>query len=106
MEHIAALMLLVGCSADLSQCEELPAPTPIYETYEQCRIELGDAVASVAGQRPRIMANCVYVDPAEEDENAELVWDITSTGQLEAQLVDSSITVASHAKAGDPLYAD
>ena len=27
MEHIAALLLIVGCSGDLKECSELPAPT-------------------------------------------------------------------------------
>ena len=35
MEHIAAILLLVGCSGDLKQCDELPAPTAIYETEEE-----------------------------------------------------------------------
>ena len=39
MEHIAALLLIVGCSGnvgagDTRECQELPAPTPVKETWE------------------------------------------------------------------------
>ena len=42
MEHIAALILIIGCSDDLTQCRELPAPTPIYETKQDCDAALPD----------------------------------------------------------------
>ena len=38
MEHIAAILLMVGCSSDLRQCEELPAPTAIYETDQDAAL--------------------------------------------------------------------
>ena len=93
MEHIAALLLIVGCSGD--QCRELPAPVPVFETLEECEIELQPALAAWAAQHPRVFAKCVEVDPAMEEEDAELVWDIAPDGTLEASIVASGIDVAS-----------
>ena len=39
MEHIAAFLLIVGCSPDLAECREMPTPTAIYETIEDCEAE-------------------------------------------------------------------
>jgi hypothetical protein len=72
MEHIAALLLIVGCSADLADCRELPAPVPIFETAEECDAELPRAVAGYEGTRPHVVARCVAVDPAMEEADAEL----------------------------------
>jgi len=36
----------------------------------------------VQGARPRVFATCIPVDPAMEEEDAELTWDITPDGRL------------------------
>ena len=82
MEHIAALLLIVGCSQDMKQCEELPSPVTVYETAAECDTELPAALHQMDGSKPRVMGTCVYVDPAMEEENAELVWDLTPDGAL------------------------
>jgi hypothetical protein len=99
MEHIAALLLLIGCSDDLKQCRELPAPTPIFETMEECDGVIGPTRRAFEGSEPRVFAQCVYVDPAMEEEDAELVWDITADGRLEAEVTAGSATIASRAPA-------
>jgi len=86
MEHIAALLLIVGCSGSLQDCKELPAPTTIFETYEECQAELPIELASYAGSRDKVLGKCVYVDPAMEEEDAELVWDINPDGTLFAEI--------------------
>ena len=99
MEHIAALLLLVGCADDLRQCRELPAPTPIFETMEECDAVIGPTRRSFEGAEARVFARCVYVDPAIEEEDAELVWDITADGRLEAEVTAGNATIASHGPA-------
>jgi hypothetical protein len=97
MEHVAALLLIVGCSGDLERCAELPAPTPIYETYEECRANLD---ASVAGLRPegeRVFGTCVYVDPALEEADAQLYWDVRPDGTLEATIEHDAGSVMANA---------
>ncbi len=96
MEHIAALLLIVGCSGDLKDCSELPAPVPLYETVEECDTEVAPALASFRNERDRIFATCVFVDPAMAEEDAELVWDVTADGNLVAEIhFDGSSMVAS-----------
>lgn len=86
MEHIAALLLIVGCSPDLGECRELPAPVPLFETYEECDAALPAAFDARKADSPRVFARCVFVDPALEEEDAELVWDVTPAGMLVASV--------------------
>lgn len=98
MEHVAALLMLVGCSTDLGECRELPAPTAIFETMEECDTRLVDTLAGAAGTYPRVFADCVDVDPALEELDAEIVWNVTSDNGLVASVEpigDPDILVAS-----------
>lgn len=104
MEHIAALLLIVGCSGDLEQCKELPAPTPIFETMEECSAELPVSLRHAQGKDAKVFADCVYVDPAMEEENAVLDWDVTKDGKLVATITDgSNVVIASSTPDGDRL---
>jgi len=98
MEHIAALLLIIGCSDDLSQCTELPAPVPVYEAVEDCNRELPDSLGGFTGQYGQLFARCVQVDPALEEEDAELTWDVHPDGTLVAsiEIVPVNVMVASN----------
>ena len=95
MEHIAALLLIVGCSGDLNQCRELPAPTPIFELMEECDGEIGHTRRGLEGAEPRVFAKCVFVDPAMPEEDAQLNWNVTKAGLLEAEITFGGATIAS-----------
>ncbi len=86
MEHIAALLLIVGCSDDLASCQELPAPTPIYETRQQCDTELPSSLGAFTGQFEQLFAQCIAVDPAMEETDAELAWTVNPDGTLSASV--------------------
>lgn len=87
MEHIAALMLIIGCSPDLAQCRELPASVPVvFETGEECDRALPRALRMVDGNEMRLFARCIAVDPALEEMDAELVWDVTAEEGLVASI--------------------
>jgi hypothetical protein len=86
MEHVAALLMLVGCSTDLGECRELPAPTAMFETMDECDSRLNDALVGAAGAYPRVFANCIELDPALEEVDAEIVWDVTNNGGLVASV--------------------
>ncbi|PWJ84922.1 hypothetical protein C7441_104190 [Pseudaminobacter salicylatoxidans] len=86
MEHIAALLLIIGCSADLKQCAELPSPVTVFETAEECQDILPQSLHAFQTKRPRVFATCVPVDPAMEEEDAELLWDVTPQGHLIASV--------------------
>lgn len=95
MEHIAALLLIVGCSGNLDGCKEIPAPGPVlYETMEDCAADLSQAQDDTRRLAARVLSQCVYVDPAMEEEDAELVWDVTPDGRLKAAVVAGGATVA------------
>ncbi|MBL8583881.1 MAG: hypothetical protein JNL61_16860 [Rhizobiaceae bacterium] len=96
MEHIAAVLLLVACSDDLKDCREVPSPTPIYESIEDCDGDLPFTMSDLSGKAPRILGTCVYVDPALEEEDAELVWDIQPGGTLYARVEIPNYAVAAN----------
>ena len=106
MEHIAALLLIIGCSDDLSQCTELPAPVPVYEAVEDCNRELPDSLGGFTGQYGQLFARCVQVDPALEEEDAELTWDVHPDGTLVAsiEIVPANVMVASNSHHSQDEY--
>lgn len=79
----------------MKDCRELPAPAPIFETAQECDAELPVALRQLNGRSDRVVATCVFVDPAMEEEDAELVWDIRPDGSLEASIVSGNTAVAS-----------
>lgn len=95
MEHIAALLLLIGCSDDLSQCAELPVQTTVYETVEECEVDLQPSISLFTTKHPQVFGQCVEIDPAVEEEDAKLVWDIKPDGTLYAMIEVPEVMVAS-----------
>lgn len=85
MEHIAAILLMIGCSGDLAKCEEVAVPTFAYETMEECNSDLPSVRSAADGTFPKMFAECLSVDPLLVEADAELVWDIED-GKLVASL--------------------
>jgi hypothetical protein len=106
MEHIAALLLIIGCSNDLGECRELPAPTAVFETAEECTAELPDAYRRYGGVEEKLFARCIAVDPAMEEEDAELVWDVTGAGVLVATIETAPVMVATNSGRTDAARTD
>jgi len=106
MEHIAALLLIVGCSGDLSECRELPAPVPVFETMEECTAALPLSLKGARGSKDaHVLADCVSVDPAMEEEDAVLEWDVTN-GRLVAEITadgKKTLVASSERREGNPL---
>lgn len=90
MEHIAALLLIVGCSDDLQQCQELPAPAPVFQTVQECNEMMESTMLDFTGEYPQILARCVSTDPSKEYTDARLEWDISPAGNLTASIETSS----------------
>lgn len=86
MEHIAAFLLIIGCSEDLSQCRELPAPQPVFETIEDCDAELSPSFGRFVSAYPQLFAKCFEVDPELAEMDSELVWSISPEGDLLASV--------------------
>jgi len=84
LEHIAALLLVVGCYDDVSQCRELPPPVSVFETKEECDRQLPNAIGAVTEEFEQLFAQCLRVDPAVDEEDARLVWGVHPDGTLVA----------------------
>jgi hypothetical protein len=69
MEHIAALLLVIGCSNNLTECRELPVPVSVFETAADCTAE---------------------------DDYDEIVWKMRPDGTLDASVEISNLVVASN----------
>jgi len=97
MEHIAALLLVIGCSNTMADCREIQVPVSVFESADQCVAERPFAMSDVQGQAQHIVAKCLAVDPALEDDYDQIVWNVRPDGSLDASLAISSIVVASNA---------
>ncbi|PBB34139.1 hypothetical protein EOA60_36550 [Mesorhizobium sp. M1A.F.Ca.IN.020.06.1.1] len=96
MEHIAALLLVIGCSDTMTDCRELSVPVSVFETFEACIAERPFALGDLQGRTPRVMGECLAVDPALEDDYDQLLWTVRPDGRLIASLETSGALVASN----------
>ena len=96
MVHIAALLLIVGCSNSMTECRELSVPVSVFETAEACTAERPFAMGDVQGQAQHVVAKCLAVDPALEDDYDQIVWNVRPDGSLDASLQISNVMVASN----------
>jgi hypothetical protein len=96
MEHIAAVLLVIGCSNTMTECRELPVSVSVFETAQECTAERPFALGDVQGQAPRIIAECLSVDPALEDDYDRIVWNVRPDGTLDASVEISNLVVASN----------
>ncbi|MDO9418328.1 hypothetical protein [Pararhizobium sp.] len=83
MEHIAAIMILVGCAQGDTACRELPAPAVGYESVENCHDLLRPAVNQASRTNKTTYGRCIAVDPALFMEDAVVSWKITADKQLD-----------------------
>jgi hypothetical protein len=96
MEHIAALLFVVGCSNSMTDCRELQVPVSVYETEQACTAERPFALGDLQGRAPHIIGKCLTVDPALEDDYDQIVWNVKPDGTLIASLEVSGMVVASN----------
>ena len=96
MEHIAALLLVIGCSNTMTDCRELSVPVSVFETAAECIAERPFALGDVQGQAGYIVAKCLPVDPALEDDYDKIAWNVRPDGTLDASVEISNLQVASN----------
>jgi hypothetical protein len=104
MEHIAALLFVVGCSSTMTDCRELEVPVSVFETAQACAAERPFALGDLQGQAPHIVGECLTVDPALEDDYDQIVWNVRPDGTLAASLEVSGTLVASNAEHPEKDY--
>ncbi|MDZ7602696.1 MAG: hypothetical protein U1A06_15090 [Hoeflea sp.] len=102
MEHIAAFMILIACSDDYQTCAEQPAPAVAYETVRQCEVELSPSIRMMTVEQGHALGKCVEIDPALFYEDAEIVWDVSTEGDLEVvlELINPEMTSPALAQSG------
>lgn len=86
MEHIAAFMMLVGCTGGDTACRELPAPAVGFETVQECEDLLRPSVEQASAKSDGVYGKCVSVDPALFLEDASISWEITADRKLEVHV--------------------
>ncbi|MBO0664007.1 hypothetical protein LQ948_15335 [Jiella sp. MQZ9-1] len=82
MEHVAAFMLLVGCSGDISVCKEIPVPSPAYETVAACQQDLPLQIRLSNSSDSRVLGACKAVSEDVFQQSASLDWSVSRNGQL------------------------
>lgn len=83
MEHIAAIMLLVGCSHGSLACEELQAPQVAFESMEECVGALPSALGGAGTSKRVVHGRCAAVDPAWIEEDVEISWHMSRKSGLQ-----------------------
>jgi hypothetical protein len=86
MEHIAAIMLLVGCSHGSLACEELPAPQVAFESMEECQGALPAALGGAGVSKRIVHGRCAAVDPAWMEEDVEITWRLSRENGLQVDV--------------------
>ncbi|WP_426229007.1 hypothetical protein [Pararhizobium sp. DWP3-4] len=86
MEHIAAIMMLVGCTQGNVECKELPAPAVGFETAEDCQALLQPSLDEFRGKYKIVYGKCAAIDPALYIEDATITWAITPANELDVQV--------------------
>lgn len=81
MEHVAALMLLVGCNADASACREIPVPVAAYENFAQCDSDLSLQIR-LATSADKVYGTCASVREDVFEQSATLDWALSRSGKL------------------------
>jgi hypothetical protein len=95
MEHIAAIMVLIGCGHGEIDCRELPAPQPAYETLVACERQMEAALREASDSRPIVYGQCAEVDPALFGQDAVISWDFAENGELHVDVVPTDTLYAS-----------
>lgn len=82
MEHLAAFMLLVGCSSDASVCKEIPVSVPAYESLADCQNGIPLQIRLSQSNAPRILGACKAISDEALDESASIEWAVSHDGRL------------------------
>jgi hypothetical protein len=86
MGSSALLLLVIGCTASLDTCRELPAPQSFYAAAEECETDRGRTVAALASHHDHVFAACAAFDPDLIEADVEITWNVTHEKGLEIAL--------------------
>lgn len=86
METTFAVMLLLGCSHDLSQCETIEEVASKYVSVDACERDIENNFRMDADY-PMLMGQCLEAPAGESIATVEIDWQVTDNGNLLAQVV-------------------
>ncbi|WP_182085437.1 hypothetical protein [Aureimonas sp. ME7] len=95
MEHVAALMLLVGCSSDASVCTQIAVPQPIYRSVAECESAMPLAQRFSATYDRKVVGTCTGLSAAELESSPSVEWAVSRSGRLSVMLTDPPALLAS-----------
>jgi len=104
VEHIAALLLVIGCSNTMTECREMPVPVSVFETFEACVAERPFALGDLQGQARHVVGACLAVDPALEEDYDRIAWNVRPDGTLDAALEVTGVLIASNEARAEKDY--
>ncbi len=81
MEHVAALLLILGCSEGTEECGLVQDRLPQFETVQSCEAQREPEALHFLGEHPVVVAQCVPVDPA-NDAGWTLSWYVAPNGAI------------------------
>lgn len=95
MEHLAALMLLVGCSGDVSVCKEIPTSVPAYQNVADCQADLPIQIRMIGSADKRVYGACKAVSADLFEQPATIDWAVSRDGRLMVDVTAKPQQVAS-----------
>ncbi len=94
MEQIAAILLIVGCNAEMSSCREVPLPEPIQASLSECEMARPLAMRMAGTGEPKIFSTCVPVSSGQNPRSVSIAWALTRGGDLAVELGEPKNLVA------------
>lgn len=95
MEAVAAFMLLVGCNADASTCQEIPVPIAAYKSAGECQQELALQIRLSGAAVDKVYGACKAIYEEAFERSATIDWSVTRSGKLLVTLGGEPQIVAS-----------
>jgi hypothetical protein len=93
MEHLTALMILIGCSGPTT-CHQLPAPLPAYGSVAECRHQLKRALMQAVKIEGEVHGTCADVGTAPFEQDASVVWNMSKDGRIAVRVIDGDAGMA------------
>ncbi|WP_152046090.1 hypothetical protein [Aureimonas psammosilenae] len=83
MEAVAALMMIVGCDANLADCRIVPVVAPVYSDANSCHRDLDIQMRLDGLKATKLFGTCKDVDQATLASAASVDWSLGRDGRLE-----------------------
>ncbi len=87
MEHLVAIMILIGCNGPAT-CRTLPPPSDSYASLSHCEDALKNAILASTASAPEVHGTCREVDPAVFERDASVEWSLSEAGRVHVSVVD------------------